>query len=381
MAELHTSLRANVTVLSPLHVGSGTKLQRNFDWLARDGRVYVVEPGGLFNTVLERAESEAGDEVTTITTHLMQMTLEDLLEAGWLTPDDFKATDSTLFRYIFRGQPAMNEIAEHIKDAYSRPYLPGSSLKGALRTILAWGIYTETKRQPDLRRLKPSRSWAAQHLEQAVFGPNPNHDWLRALQVTDGPPLPPESLRLEVVRVYPTARRRGSGGLDLDVEAICQGTSFAVPLTIDEYGFQKEAARELRWQGQRKWLAQLAGLGREHARQRLQEEAQYFKSEHHPVGARRFYHKLIDTYSKLKSNEFIVQIGWGGGWDSKTLDGLLKQDVRAFEQRVLRNRSYRMLRQGGRRQPGDPFPASRRLALRKNEPALPLGWVKVELTD
>jgi CRISPR-associated protein Csm5 len=378
MSKLHTKIDAQITVLSPLHIGSGSKLKRDFDWLARNDRVYIFDHNTLFDTVLQRAETDQKQNAAALTTTLMAMALPDLEKAGWLEKGDFHE-DSPLFRYVLRGQPHLAEISEQIKDAYGRPYLPGSSLKGALRTVLAWGIYTKTKRQPDLRRLKPSRSWAAQPLEQAIFGPNPNQDWLRALHVTDGPALPPESLQLEGVRVYPTARQRGGSGLDLDVEAICQGTTFTVPLTIDEYGFQEEAARQLHWQGQREWLARLTELGQEHARQRLQVEAEYFKSERHPVGVRRFYHELIETYSKLKNNQFIVQIGWGGGWESKTLAGLLKQDARVFEQRVLRNRNYHMLRRDTRHKLGDLFPASRRLVLRGNEPALPLGWMKVEL--
>jgi CRISPR-associated protein Csm5 len=379
MSKLHTKIDAQITVLSPLHIGSGTKLKRDFDWLARNDRVYIFDHNTLFDVVLQRAEADKGADAAALTTTLMAMDLPDLEKAGWLERGDFHDEKSSLFRYVLRGQPHLAEISEQIKGAFGRPYLPGSSLKGALRTVLAWGVYTKTKRQPDLRRLKPSRSWAAQPLEQAVFGPNPNHDWLRALQVSDGPALPPDSLHLEGVRVYPTARQRSGSGLDLDVEVIHHGTTFTVPLTIDEYGFQEEAARQLRWQGQRDWLTRLAELGREHARQRLQLEAEYFKSERHPVGVRRFYHELIDIFSKLKSNEFIVQIGWGGGWDSKTFDGLLKQDARAFEQRVLKNRNYRMLRRESRRKSGDTFPACRRLVLRNNELVLPLGWIKVEL--
>ncbi|GAB4532386.1 MAG: hypothetical protein Kow0063_12890 [Anaerolineae bacterium] len=378
MADLHTRLRAEIAVLSPLHVGSGMKLQRNFDWLARDGRVYVVNHQALFEVVLARVEAEAGEDVTMLTTHLMQMTLADLLEAGWLTWGDLESGDGALVRYAFRGQPAMNEIDEQIKDAYDRPYLPGSSLKGVLRTLLAWGIYRETKRRPDLRRLRPQRSWAAQPLERAILGRDPNHDLLRALRVEDSQPLPFEALGLERVNVFPTACYGGGPGLDLDVEAIRPGSQIVTVLTIDEYGFQEGVAAQLGWQEGRDWLERLPALAREHARQRLLEEAEYFKAKKGPGGALRFYDELINTWAGLGEDEFIVQIGWGGGWDSKTLGSHLKADRQAFE-RLLQDKNYRLLRKGVRRQPGDPFPGSRRLAVRGRGPALPMGWVKVSI--
>lgn len=375
MNKIHTQLTAQIEVLSPLHVSSGNKLQKGFDWLERNNRLFVIDQDAMFDLVLQRAEKERGADVVAITTRLMEMTLSDLLEAGWLTVQDF-APGSPICRYVLHGRSHMNELSEQIKDVYGRPYLPGSSLKGALRTMLAFAIYTEQKRQPDLRGLKPSRSWAAQSLERAIFGRDPNHDLLRALHVSDSPSLDPDCLQLVGVQVFPTARR-GQPGLALDIEAIRPGTQFTVPITIDEYGFKDDIARKLGWQGQRHWLDELAKLGREHYRQRLLAEANYLNEKNGPRQTKLFYRKLIDDFSKLAANEFVLQVGWGAGWNSKTLTGLLKQNERIFARLV---KDYRL--QGRSRrpyQPGDLFPASRKLVLRGNKTAEPLGWVKIKL--
>ncbi|RMG89527.1 MAG: type III-A CRISPR-associated RAMP protein Csm5 [Chloroflexi bacterium] len=377
MNKIHTQLTAQIEVLSPLHVSSGNKLQKGFDWLERNNKLFVVDQDAMFDLVLQRAEKERGADVAAITTRLMEMTLSDLLEAGWLTAQDF-APDSPICRYVLHGRSHMNELSEQIKDVYGRPYLPGSSLKGALRTMLAFAIYTEQKQQPDLRGLKPSRSWAAQSLERAIFGRDPNHDLLRALHVSDSPSLDPDCLQLVGVQVFPTARR-GQSGLALDIEAIRPGTQFAVPVTIDEYGFRDDIATQLGWQNQRQWLENLAKFGQEHARQRLVAEVDYLKQKNAPRPTQLFYHQLINThFANLKANEFILQIGWGAGWDSKTLSGLLKQNERVFARLV---KDYRL--QGRSRrpyQPGDLFPASRKLVLRGGKTAEPLGWIKITLT-
>lgn len=375
--KLHTKLNAEITVLSPLHVSSGQKLLRDFDWVARNGRVYIVNQTALFDLVLNRAEKDRGADLTTITDTLMGMSLPDLERAGWLEKSDFR-DDNPIFRYVLHGTPHMGEISEQIKDVYGRPYLPGSSLKGALRTMLAYGIYATQKQTPDLQALKPSRSWAAQPLEKSLFGRDPNHDWLRALYVSDGPDLLPDSLRLEGVNVFPTARQ-GQAGLNLDLETIREGTTFTLPITIDEYGFQPDHVRQLGWEGQRRWLDRLAKLGRAYNRSRLLNEAEYLQAKNAPRSTQLFYHRLINNeFDKLAEDEFLLQVGWGTGWSSKTLADLLQKNQLQFARVVT---DYKLSRSRKPFKAGDLFPSSRKLVLRGGETAVPLGWLKIKLQE
>jgi len=300
--------------------------------------------------------------------------------AELLADADFADPHSPLFRYVMPGTPFTRtpgaKVQEQIKDVHDRLYVPGSSLKGALRTVLAWGIYTSQGQKPDLSKLKRSRSWASQPLEQELFGRSPNYDWLKALHVEDTQPLEPEGhLALRTVHIYPT-ETSDSPGLNVDVEAAERGTVFQTAFTVDEYGFSEDVALKLGWKGKRRWIEQLPALAREHARQRLLIEAEYYRKRNGPRDAMRFYDRLINTWSELPDNELIVQIGWGAGWESKTLGSeLIRTDDRAFE-RLLDD--YRMTKERDRR-PGDPFPQSRHLVLRDGRPSEPLGWVHVRL--
>ncbi len=377
MNKLHTKLNAEITVLSPLHVSSGQKLKQDFDWVARNGRVYVINPSSLFDLVLTRAEKDRGSDLAAITNTLMSMSLPALEQAGWLEKGDFR-DDNAIFHYVLRGEPHTSEISEQIKDVYGRPYLPGSSLKGALRTMIAHSLYTTQKQTPDLQTLKPNRSWAAQPLEKSLFGRDPNHDWLRALQIADGPALSPESLRLEGVNVFPTARQRQSG-LNLDLETIREGTTFTVQVTIDEYGFQPEIAKQLGWEGQRRWLTNLAKLGQRYNRQLIPNEADYLNAKNGPRATKLFYHQLINKeFLNLAENEFLLQVGWGTGWGSKTLGNLLQKNQLQFA-RVVQD--YKLSRSRKPFQSGDLFPSSRKLVLRGGATAVPLGWLKIKLQE
>jgi len=157
------NITATIELLSDVHIGTGTELKRDLDWIAPgDGYVYFANSDQLLETVFERAEAD-GKEMREVANILAGSTLAELGEMGWLTREDFHA-ESALFRYRLHGSPATVNIREQIKDVYGKPYLPGSSLKGALRTVLAVAAADTVK--PTLDQLGRSRSWAGQPVEQ-----------------------------------------------------------------------------------------------------------------------------------------------------------------------------------------------------------------------
>jgi len=366
MAEMIQTLRLTIDVLSPLHIGSGRTLQQGYDFVVHGDRTWRIDEDAFFDSL------QSGDAAFDAT--LLGRPAEELLTDADYVPG------SELFRYVMPGAPAAKsrgaEVAEQIKDAHDRPYLPGSSLKGALRTLLFWGMHAGEKRPPDLNRLGRSRSGAAQSLERELFGKDPNHDWLRALRVRDSRPAdPPDALALTNVRVYPTESARSSG-LDIDVEAVTPGTRFEAEIALENFGFTDPQAAALGWQGQRRWIKSLPLLSKYRARSRLMVEAEYFMQPNRPTGAKAFYDDLINRLISLPDDTLLLQIGWGAGWESKTLGSeMLRRDDRQFE-RLLND--YRMTKQR-RREPGDPFPISRHLALRGGRPALPMGWLQLRI--
>ena len=373
--------KTTVEVLSPLHVGTGTALLDGLDWIQEGAWVYVANQHRLLETVLQRAEAERGSETAAIEA-ITGMQLADLRKAGWLTREDL-SEDSPSFRYRLRGRPAMNQIAEQIKDVHGSPYLPGSSLKGALRTVLAVGGASVTK--ADLSQAGGSRSWAAQPIERGIFGRDPNHDLLRALQVSDSIPVDSAALQLAMVHVFPTGgqmRHVQSQGLDIDVEALRAGARLETTIKVDGSLFGddtplgRKVAAELHFDKRRGWLRSLPKWGRTWSRERLVAEADFYEKKPGGEGGRAFYGRLAITWDGLEKNEFLLQLGWGTGWPSKTFGSLLQKDPEAFEKMVQR---YGLSPQDRRRKAGQPFPKSRKLARQGGRASEPLGWVKVKL--
>ncbi|MEM7128527.1 MAG: type III-A CRISPR-associated RAMP protein Csm5 [Chloroflexota bacterium] len=386
-----TKTTLTVTLLSDLHIGTGTKLLHGIDWLTyRNGFTYIADDTQLMNTILDRAQADGQNEFEVIEA-ITGMRLGDLIDAGWLVREDFEA-DSKLFLYRLKGEPTTNEIREQLKSVYGKPYLPGSSLKGAIRTILATVAAKEMS--PSLDNLGNRRTWAAQPVEAELFGKggsriNANQDLGRAIQIGDSNEVDFDSLRMRRTHVYPTASNNRQGysrGVDIDLETIIKGTQFTLSLNTPNgllenrhTPFDERRQQELNhWPQRAKWLENLAKHGREYARNLLIQEVTYFEPRRDVPAVHAFYDEMVTRFTKLKKNQFMLQLGWGGGWHTKTLNEYVKKDARRFEEIISQYR----LDPTGDRKVGEIFPKSRHL-LRRSDGKLAeaIGWCQIEIDD
>ena len=129
------------------------------------------------------------------------------------------------------------------------------------------------------------------------------------------------------------------------------------------------------------WLAALPGAMRAYVRSRIQQELAWFQGLPSAPRLLGFYQQL--ARASLGPNQFLLQLGWGTGWDGKTFGAHLKQDG-AFMRTIVREFRLRH----GKSPERDPFPKSRRVAVAFSQqpdgrktltPALPLGWALVTL--
>ncbi|MCX7855690.1 MAG: type III-A CRISPR-associated RAMP protein Csm5 [Anaerolineae bacterium] len=361
--------RARATLLTPLHIGSGRDLLLSYDYAVHGGRTW-------------RLNEEAILEAQNVDDPKVLERLMATPPAQLLRPSDFQE-GSPFFRYIIRGVPRSPaegaQLREQLKDPYDRPYLPGTSLKGALRTALAWHAWRELGLRPERTRLNPNPRFAAQGYERTLFGPDPNHDLLRALHVTDSAPVGADRLILINARVL---HRGGQMASPIELEAVAPETVFSFTVKLDQALFSEWAQRHrLKMQGE-EWLRALPAIVNRHTAQRLKEEQAWFNGV---PGAER----ILEFYGGLGAppQGFLLQVGWGTGWDDKTLGSRLRADPNFLEGilRSPREGGYGIAR--GRRRPGDPFPKSRRVVTQVQRapdgrtlerPVAPLGWIWVE---
>lgn len=369
MADDYLLYDVTITPQAPLHIGNGRDLLHEYDYAIHQGQTWRIDELALL-------DAQAADDPR-MAEHLARTKPAQLIRQADYHPD------SPFFRYVLKGTPRSSaegaQLKEQIKDPFDRPYLPGSSLKGALRTALAWRAWAEQSLRADLRDVGQRRQWAAQTLEHKLFGRDPNHDALRALQVADSAPLTTDSLMIVNVRVH---HRNGNLASPIELEAIRPNTPFTTTLKLDLALYSEWARRAgLNLPG-RDWLLNLTASVQQHSAERLRRERTWFKAI---PSARR----VADAYAAWANwqpapGQCLLQLGWGTGWDGKTFGSHLQADPQLMERLIG---DFKLAR--GQRQRNDPFPKSRRLAVSfardkqgnsSEIPAAPLGWCLLELT-
>lgn len=360
-----------IRTVSPLHVGSGETLLNGYDYGLYDGRTWRLNLNVLLE---EKVQDEA-----------MARRAAQIPPGQLLSPADYRE-GSPIFRYVLDGQPratsAGAEVGEQIKDAWDRPYLPGSSLKGAIRTALLWNAVRESGQAVTLDSLGNSNRFAAQRLEthflHQVGQRQANYDLFRALQVGDSQPLDSSALVLANAQVI---GGRSQTGAPIELEAIRPNTRLRTRIKIDEALLSDWARRHgLDLSAQRGLLEDIPALIRRHSRVLAQRGLAWCEGNVERE-------KLLEFYANIESfgreDSCYIQIGWGGGWDSKTLGNLLQRDPVAFEE-IAQKYRLRRLRRGARVRPGTRFPSTRRMTVRVTQDARgatstriggPLGWL------
>jgi len=366
-----TIYKLTLQVLSPVHIGAGEELRLGFDFVVANKRTWRLDE----DAILQAKWKQMGLDSPRLRHYPLPGEL--------LRPDDFK--NRALFRYVLRGTPhsfkADARLQACIKDHADRPYIPGSSLKGALRTALAWTGWNEVNPRLDRGAIGHTRSWAGRPLEKKLFGHDPNHDLLRALHVSDlhGDLVPDKALGIVVARVLTRGDLQSPIGLEVLLgNQVLHGT-----LKIDESLFSPPAERQLHFGNRKHWLDELLPRVQKHSRARIERIMSWFNTVRGAEKVANYYRQLLAL--KLPPNKALLQLGWGSGWDGKTFWTHLQANEALFEKLM---REFRLQHRRNRNAPptrASEFPVSRRVVTRgKNDSAsvvAPFGWVLLTLEE
>ena len=353
-----TQLNFTLQTLTPIFIGSGEELRKDFDFAIHDGGTYRLNS----DVILEKKYQPNGSFVP----------------GRLLDEDDFRRRE--FFRYAVRGTPRSEKtdarLMACIKDVYECPYIPGSSIKGAIRTALAKAeIQKCSLRLYDQIRDKGKK--ADNEIESALFGPDPNSDVFRALQVSDAM-MATETRRpgggLFIANATPISRSLSATGtsVQIELEAVRKMQRFTGTLTFDDFLLNGKFSD--RAEIFENWIDTMRDAGYE----RLEWLIDWFKG----VDSSDMIDKSLKDMLELKAYEIphaLIQIGGGTGWDGMTYGKLLQdKDPTQFEIMI---EELKILRPtcGGfpRRTEKQLFPSSKKVVLDPKtgwKPASLLGW-------
>ncbi len=355
-------IKITLTTLTPLHIGTGRVLTRDFDFKSYAGVTYRLSEEGIIDALYARDPK--------LTEQLMRTPPGQLLK-----PADLDL-NSPFVRYAVQGQPQGREFREQIKDVHDRPYLPGSSLKGALRTILTWHGWKENDLSLSSVRLGYKNKYAAQNIEAEIFGRDPkngrhspHHDFLRALRIADSYPASSDSLVIEQVQVL----SKSKSGAPISVEAVKEKTKFRLRGSLDDSLFSSWAGRERGFPlPHADWLHKIPEIARARAAERIERELSWWQGRAEPSKLR----EIRSTLQSESDSSFPLQLGFGTGWEGTTIGAPLKMDTGWPEVYNLRDKRGIRWFKHKLHNPLD-FPVSRRVIVRDQSHVTPLGWVWV----
>lgn len=201
-------MKIRLKTKTPVHIGTGIRYGPG-EFFVTGGMVRRVSPERMYRAL---SEGRRDDFFMAIERDEDRFNLERFLRPGERDGFDRYALKNAYGAEV----PAIKEIRECIKTGFDEPYIPGSSIKGSIRTALLWDVAKDDPSfvpaiQRDLssndRRMKErigkgyeSRIFSTKTKNDGPDG-DPKYDLLKFLQVSDARAVPTQNGPKQVLRL------------------------------------------------------------------------------------------------------------------------------------------------------------------------------------
>lgn len=331
-----------IDTLSTIHVGSGQFLQNNTDFVVRkekdDSFIYVVDPEKVLSLI---GPNHVSNWVSSI-------------ERG-------ESTQKLVQTYCPQATPAMyarrsilnyahcrpnDTLKETIHNGMGLPYIPGSSIKGAIRTAV---ISSASARLPNLEKMAVRENKVngkvtvnAQQVEKAIAGSEPQYDIFRFLRVGDAYFSKGCEISCRVVNLN---IRQGSQLLDESkpqlVEAIGLDNTAQFRLTLDTELYKWARNKDSQIQSLPEEMHSTETLFstiNHHTAKLLQDEIDFWKSvSKYKDGAGDYIDNIRDILQEsqkcLEGKECILRLGHASGW--RFITGAWSEGLACFKEKIV----------------------------------------------
>jgi CRISPR type III-A-associated RAMP protein Csm5 len=338
--------------LTPVHIGSGEELVRGLDFYSAGGFTEVLDS----DLMLRHFGALDG--------------FAEAIRRGVGIGEFLKGRGeavATCRRYRVPGTIEARQLRAAIRTADGRPTIPGSSIKGALRTLLlvAWSGEggPHAGKRPGavvdaLWEVGYGARTSSQRLEEVVFHyrrngmrtNDPRTDVLRTLALSDAM-FAPESLMVLSSLAVGTTRATLTAA-----EALQRGACGLIALRAGD----QFVDTRLPFPNRLPDLAMLASWSHQHARHLITGDLDYFGKRNEAAIANRL-EELRAEVDRAAADTILLRLGWGTGWRTMTGDILNGDERNRVMRRVGKTRKVIIEGHSSRDRPCDVF-----------------GWIKLE---
>jgi len=374
-----------IQTLSPVHIGSGVKLGKS-DFLLRQGRAHVIDENKLMNWIIAQPNAE----------QLSLALMDDLRRPDGGIEKFLKErfhgdlTDVTAYSLPYQGTP--KDVSAFIKLVDSHAYIPGSSIKGVLRSGLLRGMMLGDKglRDKAIRaisqgasmRNKPrtnsdqiqANAFVHEDVRQSQWS---NFDLNRALIIRDSEELPVGSLELLAVKTLSVQSNQSLKAKPYDIFVEAWPAGYRAQLAVSwQTNLFSQGARSLGLKNIEDLMVFLPDYCRRVSQDLLTQEISFYK-RHARSDLAEWFQKRLDSLAEFEDSVFILPMGWSSGYDAKTITDLLGEET--FDKVVETYKNTSGLGKPGRDKNAEwlgveDSPKSRKI-IERSTGAEPMGWV------
>lgn len=371
----------SIEILTPVHIGSGVKLAKDIDFTYTNDTVTIVPQSELIN-YLEQNPDE----------------MQKFIDGGYKL--DKLTIGSLGKKYPINGERIF-DISEFERNGFGRPYIPGSSIKGSLRTIILkknFDDLDENEKQNLLGLVNnTNKEWASEPIVKKIFGDDSNHNLMRAIEIFDAEF---EEITLEKVLILSLSNNeatsykwkkmgRDASNQDIPkyatpifVEALPIGSKGYSSISLSNFLFNNPTAQsELKFsESSLSNVNSLTSTINKYSMEKLNSEKAFFEKLNSSKKLNELIKNidlLIDKHKALRSDEFIMRISWGTGWKGMTGDFINDLDK---DEKTKWIEFFRKKYQMGKKD-FPIFPKTRRIVFEDDKPKYLTGWIKVKLND
>lgn len=369
-------MKTAIQILTPVHVGSGKEIQSGYEYayFPKENKVAFLDPEKVLMLIGE-------DQINAWISCIEKK--QSLLDLPQLRSRTLTSSDVAIRSLISHGA-CSKPIREHLRTGSDFALLPGSSLKGALRTV----VFGETildnpklakeKRNLGMVDYRGGFRWTDAQLQKTLFGSDPNHDIFRLLQVGDAHFDRTEVFQTQIVNLkgkeWIIDKGNKADGISAEawVEALPPGLVATTEIRFNEtLNSRAEKLKTFSSDTSKLRLPELFKLVNAFTGRLLNDEITYWTTKADPPEGFDDYipelEHLLDVTDKTAENECVIRLGWGSGFRSMTGDWHSEMHDDDFYALVnsLRSRKYE----------GLLFPKT----VRFSGEGVPLGFVKLSI--
>lgn len=369
--KLGEKIPCSIEVLTPVHIGSGVKLAEGIDFIKTNYSVHIVSQSELIEYLAHNPDE-----------------MDRFIAGNYKLSSLRRIPDGKRYN-ISIGRTS--EIYEFEKNGNGKPYIPGSSLKGAIRTILLKKRFDELN--PDeqdnlLRRVTNNRKeWASEPIVKELLGDSSNENLMRVLEIFD---TEFDELELEKILILSLTNENGTSygwkqlwnkqntpnpeqASQIIAETLPVGAKGYFSISLNNFLFSNPLAKSTLNFNEKalKSFEDLIASINEYSKEKLLNEKVFFEKLTSPIKLNLLINEIDNLLKKIENlskDEFIIRISWGSGWKGMTGDYLDETWLNNFRRKYqLGKRDFPI------------FPKTRRIIFEDDEPRYLSGWIKVKL--